>query len=114
MNDDELEKTKPIEKLSDLKENSSRVEKYEEEQANQVQSRVEKYDQEQMAEAVSSAEEEAEEALAEKNINEAESLLQEEQETIENIQEGDEAPKEKFNLIKWFKNLPKRKRFLYV
>ena len=112
MNDDELEKTKPIEKLSDLKENSSRVEKYEEEQANQIQSRVEKYDQEQMADAVSTAEEEAEEALAEKNINEAESLLKEEQETIENIQEGDEAPKEKFNLIKWFKNLPKKKKIL--
>jgi len=110
MDNEELSKTKPINKIDEIATEKKEV----------VGSREEKYKDTLSKEEVREQEEAAEEALAEKNIAEAESLLEQEKEALEDVDplEVEEeiyiSDKKGFAKIidKW-KHLPKDKKIIY-
>ncbi|HAB67046.1 MAG TPA: hypothetical protein DCE23_06725 [Firmicutes bacterium] len=107
MNEEELEKTKPIEVLSELKTTPVN------DNPPVTETREEKYQDKELIEEQKIAEEEAEEALAEKNIAEAEALLKQENQVSEPaIQEKKEGVLSKIK-NKW-NNLEKKKKILAV
>ena len=112
MDEKELEKTKPINILSDIKE--SREEKYKPEELNE-ESREERLKNLVALEETRASEEAAEEALAEKNIALAESYLNEEKN--KEIMTTEEPPK-KVSLIDKIKdklvNLDKKQKIMLV
>ena len=111
MDDKELEKTKPIEIISDVSE--SRFSKYNDEKQEEV-SRVEKHKEVLEEEQNRIDEEAAEEALAEKNIALAESYLAEEKQEV--LEEPE--PQKKMKLIdkikaKW-DDMDKKQRIMLI
>lgn len=110
MKDEELEKTKPIEILSDL----SRASKNESEEVKET--REEKYQDTVMKEEQREAEEQAEEALAEKNIAEAEAILSKEAEEKTEIDNLIEDKKENIftKLKQKWQKLDKKKKILLI
>ncbi len=112
MKDEELSNTKPINKISDV----PLLEK-----EGKIPSREEKYKDAVLEEENKEAMEAAEEALAEKNIAEAESLLEQEAEALEDVdsssimeKESDEKGKKGIpGLIDKWKKLDKNKKIIY-
>ncbi len=115
MNDD-FNKTKPINTIDDLSKLNATPE-----ETKVVGSREEKYKETILKEEEKAAEEAAEEALAEKNIAEAESLLEQEKEALEDVDPDKVEEEEVYvsdkkgiaKLIDNFKHLPKEKKIIY-
>lgn len=122
MREEELEKTKPIEVLTDLEE--SRTSKFAKKEFEE-NSRTKRYQDNMKEQEKIDLEEESEEALAEKNIALAETLLAEEQENkINSENEKSESSKdnndkkenktEKKSLIDKWKELDKNKKIIFI
>ena len=115
MNEEDLDKTKPIATLNEITLEPKEPEPEEDE------SRSEKYKDALIKEEVKNLEEEAEEALAEKNIAMAEKILEEDKEKKEekdNLEKQEEVKKEKLNLIikikrKW-NNLSSKQKTIFL